>query len=170
MMLSALLCKRRAPLKNQQVFHGSLYPAGEADSRHLQSQQQGRRSAPALQRQEGGLRRPIPGTPASGVHSEGLLPRKGFPSSPDCARMSVFDLKGFCLWGKHTSQKAYTLDLKSGFPESGYEQGLGQDSVHVPSLDQDSDRAAWKSTRMEGFLSVHVGCPEVPQPGTRQTP
>lgn len=100
----------------------------------------------------------------------GFCPERAFPPALTVHRCSVSDLKRFSLRGKHTSQKAYTLNLKSDFPESGYEQGLGQDSVHALSLDQDSDRAAWKSTCMEGFLSVHVGCPEVPQPGTRQTP
>lgn len=75
----------------------------------------------------------------------GFCLERAFPPALIVHGCSVFDLKGFSLWGKHTSQKAYTLNLKSDFPESGYEQGLGQDSVHVPSLDQDSDRAAWKA-------------------------
>lgn len=89
MTISVLLPRDVHRLKSNRYFTGAFILL-EKLIHEICSEQQLRRSAPAPQRQEGGLRRSILGTPASGVHNEGLLPRKGFPSSPDCAQM-------FCL-------------------------------------------------------------------------
>lgn len=66
---------------------------------------------------------------------------------------------------KPNTPEAHILNQQTDllpFPESVSQQCPGQDRVRALSLDHDPDRAAWKSTRMEGFPGVRAPHPTPP--------
>lgn len=123
MMVSCCFVREAHRLTANKYFTGGIILL-ERDRWILQSQRHAWPSAPALRRRRG-LHRSFPGTPASGLHGEQLVPRKGSAekgnseqSWPGQLRIllalilhkrSVLGLTGSSLWGEPARRPTFCI-------------------------------------------------------------